>query len=107
MSGAPDYYECLGVAQNADDAAIKKAYKKLALKYHPDKTGNDPASNAKFQQIAEAYECLKDPSSRAAYDNGAAAGEEYGDGFEMGRRAAEQWQRQQEEMHRQRQWEQE
>ena len=104
-NGGFDYYDCLGVSKDANEAAIKKAYKKLALKYHPDKTGNDAASNAKFQQIAEAYDCLKDPSSRAAYDSGAAAGVDYDDGFEMGRRAAEQWQRQQEDRHRQRQWE--
>ena len=103
MSGVPDYYAALGVPQNANEAAIKKAYKKLALKYHPDKTGNDPGSNEKFQQIAEAYECLSDPKSRAAYDNGGQ--EDFDDGFEMGRRAAEQWQRQQEDRHRQRQWE--
>ena len=64
MSGVPDYYTALGVPKNANEAAIKKAYKKLALKYHPDKTGNDPGSNEKFQQIAEAYECLSDPKSR-------------------------------------------
>ena len=84
----PDYYEVLGVGRDADEATIKKAYKKLALKYHPDKTNNDPAANEKFKQIAEAYDCLKDPRARSQYDMGGSAG---------------QWQREQDD--RQRQWE--
>jgi molecular chaperone DnaJ len=65
----PDYYAVLGVARNANDATIKKAYKIMARRYHPDKTKGDPASNDQFQEVAEAYECLKDPTARASYDS--------------------------------------
>lgn len=76
----PDYYGTLGVPRNANETTIKKSYKKLALKYHPDKTKGDPSSNEKFQQVAEAYECLIDPESRAAYDSG----EKMDDSFKSG-----------------------
>ncbi len=62
-----DYYAILGVARNADEATIKKAYRKLAHKYHPD-VSKDPQGEAKFKEIAEAYATLKDPEKRAAYD---------------------------------------
>jgi curved DNA-binding protein len=62
-----DYYSILGVERDAGADVIKKAYRKLAQKYHPDVT-KDPEGEAKFKEIAEAYETLKDPEKRAAYD---------------------------------------
>ena len=68
MAAAPlDYYEVLGVARNADEKAIKDAFRALALKYHPDRN-KAPGAEAKFKQIAEAYAVLSDPRKRAAYD---------------------------------------
>lgn len=63
-----DYYSLLEVEKTADAAAIKSAYRKLAMKYHPDRTGGCTDSEAKFKAVSEAYECLKDPQKRAAYD---------------------------------------
>ncbi len=63
-----DYYELLGVAKNADAAALKSAYRKLAVKYHPDKNPGDAAAEAKFKEISEAYDILSDPQKKAAYD---------------------------------------
>lgn len=62
-----DYYAILGVEKNADAEAIKKAYRKLAHKYHPD-VSKEPKAEEKFKEVAEAYETLKDPEKRAAYD---------------------------------------
>jgi molecular chaperone DnaJ len=63
-----DYYTILGCDRNADDAAIKSAYRKLAMQYHPDKTGGCKDGEKKFKAAGEAYEVLKDPQKRAAYD---------------------------------------
>lgn len=63
-----DYYAVLGVSKSASDAEIKKAYRKLALKYHPDQNKNGKAAEKKFKEISEAYEVLKDSQKRAAYD---------------------------------------
>lgn len=63
-----DYYEVLGVSRDADTDAIKKAYRKLAVKYHPDKNPGDKNAEEKFKEIGEAYEALSDPQRRAAYD---------------------------------------
>jgi molecular chaperone DnaJ len=63
-----DYYEVLGVEKNADADTIKKAYRKLALKYHPDKNPGDKEAEEKFKEAAEAYEVLSDPQKRARYD---------------------------------------
>ena len=63
-----DYYEVLGVDRNADSEEIKKAYRKLALKFHPDRNPNDKSAEEKFKELGEAYEILNDPQSRAAYD---------------------------------------
>jgi curved DNA-binding protein len=63
-----DYYKILGLDKNASDADIKKAYRKLARKYHPDLNPNDKEANKKFQQINEANEVLSDPEKRKKYD---------------------------------------
>src|SRR5215204_5046364 len=71
-----DYYEILGVAKNASDDDIKKAYRKLAAKHHPDRHQGDDAKKAeeKFKEAKEAYEMLSDPQKRAAYDQYGHAG---------------------------------
>jgi molecular chaperone DnaJ len=63
-----DYYTTLECARTADGAALKSAYRKLAMKYHPDRNPGDASAEAKFKAISEAYDCLKDPQKRAAYD---------------------------------------
>ncbi|MDA9558082.1 molecular chaperone DnaJ [Vibrio sp.] len=63
-----DYYEALGVSRDASEREVKKAYKRLAMKYHPDKNPGDAAAEAKFKDIKEAYEILTDAQKRAAYD---------------------------------------
>src|SRR3569832_1576473 len=63
-----DYYELLQVAPTADAGTIKSAYRKLAMECHPDRNGGCTNAEAKFKALSEAYECLKDPQKRAAYD---------------------------------------
>ena len=63
-----DFYEILGVQRNASDDEIKKSYRKLAMKYHPDRNKDDKESERKFKEAAAAYEILKDQEKRSAYD---------------------------------------
>jgi len=91
-----DYYELLGVSRDASDTELKKAFRQLAMKYHPDRNQGDKASEEKFKEINEAYSCLSDQSKRAHYDRygtadgagaghspfGAGAGAGFGDIFE-------------------------
>lgn len=76
-----DFYNTLGVEQGASQDEIKKAYRKLAMKYHPDQNKDDKQAEAKFKEISEAYDILKDPQKRAAFDQyGSAAFEGGGAG---------------------------
>ena len=68
MSEKRDYYEVLGVSRNADDAQIKKAYRKLAKKYHPDTNAGDANAEQKFKEVTEAYTVLSDKEKRKLYD---------------------------------------
>src|ERR1044071_5714828 len=63
-----DYYEVLGVGKNASAEEIKKAYRKVAMQYHPDRNPGDKSSEDKFKEAAEAYEILSDPDKKRRYD---------------------------------------
>src|SRR6478672_8038410 len=63
-----DYYEILGITREVEIEEIKKVYRKLAVKYHPDKNPGDKTAEEKFKELSEAYEALSDPQKRAAYD---------------------------------------
>ena len=65
MSQKRDYYEVLGVSKGASESELKKAYRKLAIKYHPDKNPDDKEAEEKFKEAAEAYEVLNNPQKRA------------------------------------------
>ncbi|HEX4937742.1 MAG TPA: DnaJ domain-containing protein, partial [Candidatus Kapabacteria bacterium] len=69
-----DYYEVLGVPKGADAAEIKKAFRKMAMKYHPDRNPDDKSAEAKFKEVNEAYEVLSDDQKKAAYDRFGHAG---------------------------------
>ena len=99
MADKRDYYEVLGVDKNADEATIKKAYRQMAKKYHPDLNPGDSEAEAKFKEVNEAYEVLSDSEKKARYDQfghagvdpnfggGAGGGNPFGggfDGFDMG-----------------------
>ena len=71
-----DYYEVLGVSKSASPEEIKKAYKKLAIKYHPDKNPGDKEAEEKFKEVAEAYSILSDADKKAKYDQFGHAGVE-------------------------------
>lgn len=74
-----DYYNILGVSRSASQEELKKAYRKLAMQYHPDRNPGDKAAEAQFKSINEAYEILGDPKKRSIYDNGG-----FSEGFDMG-----------------------
>jgi molecular chaperone DnaJ len=74
MAGKRDYYEVLGVEKNADDETLKKAYRKLAMQYHPDRNVGDHEAELKFKEAAEAFEVLRDPDKRSRYDRYGHAG---------------------------------
>ena len=74
MSNKRDYYEVLGVDRNADDQALKKAYRKLAMKYHPDRNPDDKEAEEQFKEVNEAYEVLSDSTKRQTYDQFGHAG---------------------------------
>ncbi|GIW94936.1 MAG: chaperone protein DnaJ [Pirellulaceae bacterium] len=76
MAQKRDYYEVLGVSRNATEKEIAAAYRKLAVKYHPDANPDDPNATEKFKEAAEAYEVLRDPEKRARYDRYGHAGVE-------------------------------
>ncbi|MCT4585393.1 MAG: molecular chaperone DnaJ [Peptostreptococcaceae bacterium] len=79
-----DYYEVLGVEKNANDREIKKAYRKMAMKYHPDKNEGNKESEEKFKEINEAYEVLSDSDKKARYDQFGHAGVNNNGGFSGG-----------------------
>ena len=94
MAEKRDYYEVLGVDKNASEDEIKRAYKKLARKYHPDMNPGDKEAEEKFKEINEANEVLSDPEKKANYDQfgfagtdpnyGAGQGGGFGGGFDFG-----------------------
>ena len=81
MSEEKDYYKILGVERSATADEIKRAYKKVAIKYHPDRNPGDKEAEEKFKQAAEAYDVLRDPDKRARYDQFGAAGVNGAGGF--------------------------
>src|ERR1700688_4395392 len=79
-----DYYATLGVERSASAEELKKAYRKLAMQYHPDRNPGDAKSEAKFKELNEAYDVLKDEQKRAAYDRFGHAAFEQGGGGRAG-----------------------
>ena len=82
MPAQKDYYDILGVARDATADQVRKAYLKLAHKYHPDKTGGDKAAEEKLKEINQAYDILKNPEKRRKYDQFGHMGEQMGAGGE-------------------------
>src|SRR4030088_2888201 len=70
MAARPDYYKILGVDKNASDEEIKKAYRRLARKYHPDRNSGDKQAEERFKEISQAHDVLSDSDKRKAYDRG-------------------------------------
>lgn len=81
MSSKRDYYEVLGVDKNASEDEIKKAYRKTAIKYHPDRNPGDKEAEEKFKEAAEAYDVLSNPEKRSSYDRFGHDGPQMGGGF--------------------------
>jgi molecular chaperone DnaJ len=84
MATKRDYYDVLGVSRDADEDALKKAYRKLAMKHHPDRNPDDKGAEARFKEVKEAYEVLTDGQKRAAYDRFGHAGVEQQGGGQGG-----------------------
>lgn len=84
-----DYYEVLGVGRDADGSALKSAYRRLAMKYHPDRNPDDPAAEARFKEAKEAHDVLSDSRKRAAYDQFGHAGVQAGNSADGGFSGAE------------------
>ena len=84
MAEKRDYYEVLGVDKNASEAEIKRAYRKVAKKYHPDMNPGDKEAEEKFKEAAEAYEVLSAPEKKSKYDKFGHAAFEQGGGGEGG-----------------------
>ena len=80
MAEKRDYYEVLGVAKDASADQIKSAYRKLAMKYHPDRNPGNPEAKEKFQEASEAYEVLSNPEKRQRYDQFGHQGVNFGQG---------------------------
>ena len=74
MATKRDYYEVLGLNKDASEEDVKKSYRKLAMKYHPDRNPDNPKAEEHFKEAKEAYEILTDPNKRAAYDQYGHAG---------------------------------
>ena len=86
MAEKRDYYEVLGVSKTASADEIKSAYRKLAMKWHPDRNPDNPEAKAKFQEASEAYEVLSNPEKRQRYDQFGHQGVNFGPGgFDFGR----------------------
>ena len=86
MAEKRDYYEVLGVSKTASADEIKSAYRKLAMKWHPDRNPNNPEAKEKFQEASEAYEVLSNPEKRQRYDQFGHQGVNFGPGgFDFGR----------------------
>ena len=79
-----DYYEVLGVSRSASGEELKRAYRKLALQFHPDRNPNDPQAETRFKEVNEAYEVLSDASKRQHYDTFGHAGTQGTPGFDFG-----------------------
>src|ERR1700678_3187539 len=73
MAARPDYYKTLGVEKRASADEIKKAYRKMARQYHPDRNPGDKQSEARFKEISQAHDVLGDPEKRSQYDSGTGA----------------------------------
>src|SRR5437764_11930555 len=70
MPSRPDYYKALGVSKNATPDEIKKAYRKLARQYHPDRNPGDKRAEERFKEVSQAHDVLSDPEKRKQYDRG-------------------------------------